>query len=62
MENLKKGNAKIRFNYCKLNENLYINNPIGDERLLNKKSEFVSKCRKQNKFLIKSVLLKDSMD
>ena len=43
-------------------ENLYINNPIGDERLLNKKSEFVSKCRKQNKLLIKSVLLKDSMD
>ena len=43
-------------------ENLYINNPIGDERLLNKKSEFVSKCRKQNKSLIKSVLLKDSMD
>ena len=41
-------------------ENLYINNPIGDERLLNKKSECFS--RKQNKLLIKSVLLKDSMD
>ena len=43
-------------------EKLYINNLIGDERLLNKNSEFVSKCRNQNKLLIKSVSLKDSMD
>ena len=43
-------------------EKLYINNFVGDERLLNKKSEFVSKCRHQNKLSIKSVSLKVSMD
>ena len=43
-------------------EKLYINNSTGDKRLLNKKSEFVSKCRHQNELLIKSVSLKDSMD
>ena len=61
---LKKVYAKPRFTYCKLclMEKLYINNSIGDERLLNKKSEFVSKCRHQNKLLIQSVSLKDSMD
>lgn len=60
----KKIYAKSRFNYCKLclMEKLFINNYLGDERLLNKKSEFVSKCRHQNKLLIKSVSLKDSMD
>ena len=54
----------LRFNYCKLcwMEKLYINNSIGDERLLNKKSEFVSKCRHQNKLWINSVSLKESMD
>ena len=56
--------GKPRFNYCKLclMEKLYINNSIADERLLNKKSEFVSKCRHQNKLLTKRVSLKDSMD
>ena len=42
-------------------EKLYINNSIGDERLLNKKSEFVSKWRHENKLLIKSMSLRDSM-
>ena len=55
--NFKKVYAKARFNYCNLclMEKLYINNSVGDERLLNKKSEFVSKCRHQNKLLVKSV-------
>ena len=43
-------------------EKLYIDNSIADERLSNKKSEFVSKCRHQNKLLTKRVSLKDSMD
>ena len=43
-------------------EKLYINNSIGDERLLNKKSEFVNKCRHQDKLLLKNLSLKDSMD
>ena len=49
-----------RFHYCKLclMEKLYINNSIEVERLLNKKSEFVSKCRHQNKLLIKKCVIK----
>ena len=39
-----------------------MNNSIGDKKFLNKKSEFVSKCRSENKLLIKSVSPKDSMD
>ena len=48
---------KPRFNYCKLclMEKLYINNSIGDKKFLNKKSEFASQCRHENKKLIKSV-------
>ena len=41
-------------------EKLYILNGLGDERCLNKKSEFINKCRHQNKLLLKNV--KDSMD
>ena len=61
---LRKIHAKPRFNFCKLclMEKLYINNSIGDERLLNKKSEFVNKCRHQDKLLLKKLSLKDSMD
>ena len=57
---LKKVYAKPRFSYCKLclMEKLYINNSIGDERLLNEKSEFVSKCRQQKKLLIKKCVIK----
>ena len=42
---------KPRFNYCTLclMEKLYINNSIGDKKFLSKKSEFVSKCRHENK-------------
>ena len=41
-------------------EKLYILNALGDERCLNKKSEFISKCCHQNKLLLKNI--KDSMD
>ena len=52
--------AKPRFYYCKLclMEKLYINNSTGDKKLLNKKSEFVSKCRHQNELFIKECLIK----
>ena len=33
---------------------------VGDERRINKRPEFISKCRRQNKFLLKNVI--DSMD
>ena len=54
--------SKVRTNFCKLclMEKLYILNALGDERCLNKKSEFISKCRHQNKLLLKNI--KDSMD
>ena len=57
---LKKVYAKPRFNYCKLclMEKLYINNSIGDEKLLNKQSAFASKCRHQSKLLIKKCVIK----
>ena len=35
-------------------------NALGDESCLNKKSEFISKCRHQNKLLLKDI--KDIMD
>ena len=41
-------------------EKLYILNALGEERSLNKKSEFKSKCRHQNKLLLKNI--KDIMD
>ena len=53
-----KAASKI-FKLC-LMEKLYILNALGDERSLNKRTEFISKCRHQNKLLLKNV--KDSMD
>ena len=41
-------------------EKLYILSDLGDERCLNKKSEFINRCGHQNKLLLQSV--KDSMD
>ena len=51
-------------NYCRLclTEKFFIINSVGDNRVLNKKSEFFNKCRHQYKYLIKNVKLKDSMD
>ena len=34
---------------------VYILNALGDERCLNKKSEFISKCCHQNKLLLKNI-------
>ena len=54
--------SKVTADFCKLclMENLYILNALGEVRCLNKKSEFVSKCRHQNKLLLKNI--KGSMD
>ena len=51
-------------NCCRLclTEKFFIINSIQDNRVLNKRSEFVNKCRHQNKYLIKNVKLKVSMD
>ena len=50
--------------YCRLclTEKFSIINSIGDNRVLNKRSEFVNKCRHQNKYLIKNVNQKDTID
>ena len=54
--------SKATTDFCKLclMEKLYILNTLGDERCLNKKLEFTSRCRHQNKLLLKNI--KDSMD
>ena len=41
--------------FCKLclTEKYFILNNLGDNKLLNKKSEFVNKCRHQKKLLLK---------
>ena len=54
--------SKVTTDFRKLclMEKLYILNAHGDERCLNKKSEFISKCRHQNKLYLKNI--KDSMD
>ena len=43
-----------RCNLC-LYEKLFIINSIDDRRLLNKKSELISKCRHENKFLLRTL-------
>ena len=45
-----------------LTKTFFLVNVIGDNRVLNKRSEFVNRCRRQNKYLIKNAKLKDSMD
>ena len=54
--------SKATLSFCKLclTETLFIFNALGDEKCLNKKTEFINKCRHQNKLLLKNV--KDSMD
>ena len=54
--------SNVKSNYCRLclTEKLLLINHLDDNNLLNKRNEFVSKCRHQNKFLLKNV--KDSMD
>ena len=43
------GNAKPDFCKLCLTEKYFIINNLGDNKLLNKKSEFVDKCRHQKK-------------
>ena len=54
--------SKATSSFCKLclTEKLLILNALGDDKCLNKKTEFINKCRHQNKLLLKNV--KDSMD
>ena len=48
--------GKPTSNYCRLclTEKFFIINSIGDNRVLNKRSEFVNKYRHQNRYLIKN--------
>ena len=54
--------SKETAEFCKLclMEKLYIVNALGNERCLNKRTEFISKCYHQNKLLLKNIT--DSMD
>ena len=58
----KKVYSKATSSFCKLclTEKLFILNAFGDDKCLNKKAEFINKCWRQNKLLLKNV--KDSMD
>ena len=52
--------SKAKSSFCKLclTEKLFILNALGDDKCLNKKTEFINKCCHQNKLLLKNV--KDS--
>ena len=52
--------AKSSFRKLCLTEKLFILNALGNDKCLNKKPEFINKCRYQNKFLLMNV--KDSTD
>ena len=56
------GNAKSDFCKLCLTEKYFILNNLGNNKLLNKKSKFVNKCRHQKKMLLSSVLCEDSLD
>ena len=60
---VKKVPCKVKANYCKLclTEKSFIIKSLDDEKLLNKRTEFISKCRHDNKLVIKNVC-KDSKD
>ena len=49
--------SNTKINYCKLYllENLFIIDFIDDNRLLNKRNEFISSCKHQDKLLLKNV-------
>ena len=60
---LRKTNKQLLWNMLnRLTGKFFIINSIANNRVLNKRSGFVNKCRHQNKYLIKIVKLKDSMD
>ena len=54
--------GKTTSSICKLclTEKYYLLNALGDDRCLNKRNEFVTKCRHQNKLLLR--YFKDSND
>ena len=54
--------TQIQISLTSVTEKYFILNDLGDNKLLNKKSEFANKCRYQNKLLLSSVLCKDSTD
>ena len=64
MVHCQKNTRKRKLDFCKLRltEKYFILNNLGDNKLLNKKSEFVNKCHHQKKLLLSSVLCEDSMD
>ena len=49
--------SNTKINYCKLRllEKLYVIDLIDDSRLLNKRNEFISGCKHQNKLLLKNI-------
>ena len=53
-------NSNIKSDFCKLClfEKYYILKALGDERVLNRRSEFISKCRHQNKLVLKNIKTK----
>ena len=61
---VKRVNSKTTANYCKLclTEKFYIIQSLDDKNLLNKKSELVNKCRRQNKLLLSTVKRNDTTD
>ena len=61
---VRKTQENTKSDFCKLClfEMYFISNDLGDNKLLNKKSEFTNKCHHQNKLLLSSVLCKDMMD
>ena len=61
---LKTVNSVPKLNNCKLclSEKLYIIESLGDNDMLNKRSEFVSKCRHLNKYVLKNLKRSDTMD
>ena len=55
---------KVSSNYWKLcsTDKLYITETLEDKNVLNKKPDLVSKCRHQNKFLLRNLKRNDSMN
>ena len=60
----KRVNSKVSPNYCKLSltEKFLIIKSFDDCNLLSKRSELVSKCRHQNKLLLRNIKRNDSMN
>jgi hypothetical protein len=57
-------NSVPKRNNCKLclSEKLLIINSLNDKNMLNKRSEFITKCRHLNKFVLKNMKRSDTMD